>query len=193
LAQQQWDEAHPGISPEALAALEQQNQQAYSTMLDVQNALDAYDQQANSPSTSTAPDTTVDTTVDTSPAPDFSSVNYDTSGGGSDNGAEVRPVPVTLPVFGETTPTTTTETIPSASTNPYYGISDSQGKNTPSSGISSYISSNMPQRNIEVPLTDFSKFSFPTQPVTVTAPSTQAPAASSVQDIYPLFDTGTTP
>jgi hypothetical protein len=45
----------------------------------------------------------------------------------------------------------------------------------------------MSQGSTEVPITDFSKFSFPTQPTAVTS------AAPSVQDIYPLFDTGTNP
>jgi hypothetical protein len=41
----------------------------------------------------------------------------------------------------------------------------------------------MSQGSTEVPITDFSKFYFPTQPTAVTS------AAPSVQDIYPLFDT----
>ena len=184
------------LSQAAIDALYEQNQQAYWTMMNVQNALDGYESQQGSPSAPagpssgqgpSAPTNTPDTTVapSPSPAPDFSSVNYDTPGGsGSEGGSGVPPVPVTLPVFGETTPAADT---PQPSALPYYGFSESQGQNIPAASVSAYAPSTMSQGSTEVPITDFSKFSFPTQPTAVTS------AAPSVQDIYPLFDTGTNP
>jgi len=196
------------LSQAAINALYEQNQQAYWTMMNVQKALDAYAPQTATPDAQPTPDTTsappapgpsnTPAAPSAPQAPDYSTVDFDLTGGGggSEGGSETLPI---LPVFGGSTGDGSAT--PGTSLNyPYYGFSNGPSQNGLSFFTSNYIPSPVADRSTEVPITDFSKFSFPTQPVMVTSTAPipvsatpASPAASSVQDVYPLFDTETKP
>ena len=226
MAQQQWDEAHPGISPEALAALAQQNQQAYSTMLDVQNSLDAYASQTGAtPGSSTGAGSGTSTSTGTgSSASTGTGYGPSTNTGGS-GGSTPPTVGIQVVVYGPdgrsypspeaamAAGVTNYSLVPpgteaiSAQSDPLGSVSAlsystparaaTPTQSTPS-GVTPYIPTGLADRSSGGPSPiDFTQFSFPTQSPTAAeqlAQPAETPAATpSVQDIYPLFDTGTNP
>jgi hypothetical protein len=181
LAKEQWDAANPDkVSQKTLDALDEQNQQALLTVMNIQQALD---NNLNPTAVASNTGTTSNSGTTSNPGGE----NPDLGGGGSgsdsgtggsgDGGTNVIPaaVNVTPPVTGSTT-------------NPsgfYYGFYDTsslkKSARTPSSYISSPTAAAVPGPSP----TDFSQFAFPTQPNPVPQPTAQP----SVQNVYPLFDT----
>ena len=178
LAKEQWDAANPDkVSKETLDALDEQNQQAFLTVMNVQQALD------NTSNPTAVASNTGTTSTPGGGNPDLggggsgSGTGGSGDGGSGDGGTNVTPATVNV-----TPPVTGSPTNPSGF---YYGFYDTSSlkklPKTPTGYLPSTTSAPAPGAST----TDFSQFAFPTQ-----APPTPSPTAQpSVQNVYPLFDT----
>jgi hypothetical protein len=175
LAREQWNAAHPDqVSQQTLDALDQQNQQAFLTSMNIQQALDNNSNQtAVASNTGTSSNTGTTSTLGGGTA-DSGGGSDSGTGTSGDGGTGVTPAAVN----------TSTDTASSGTTNPsgfYYGFYDTSSLKKPLVAPSNYTLSPVTGNMAGASTTDFSKFAFPTQ----ASPTTQP----SVQNVYPLFDT----